>query len=238
MSRSRPTGTYTSTSRAEPRQSAPLAPEVRQRTPWVALPAEIDLAAFRAGVVTQGHPTPTQAEHTIALVVGAATSWTRGQPMPSAIRCRRRPSHVPCEGHLVLLATDVPRRILWNCSECGTGGSIRHWRNTPWDQSNLVDEWDDDAWLGEIEVQLDREAYRAVAAALFGAADVDPQVRRFALRATTAVDGGIVFEGSPHQFETLDSALRALPPRPWGIRRLSALRRAQRAVRHALDQWN
>lgn len=52
-----------------------------------------------------------------------------------AVKCRRRPDHVPCTG-LILAAVDAVTGIIdWCCPICDDHGCIANWQDTPWDKS-------------------------------------------------------------------------------------------------------
>ena len=72
-------------------------------------------------------------EDYIGGLVATATMAPSGIPVVTGIRCRRRPNRKPCAGRLMVCRQDVPAKILWECPDCGDGGSVLGWRGAYWD---------------------------------------------------------------------------------------------------------
>ena len=53
------------------------------------------------------------------LIIGAATARMPGTMRATALRCKRRPNHRPCRGHLEVRLQQVPSVIQWFCPLCG-----------------------------------------------------------------------------------------------------------------------
>ncbi len=66
-------------------------------------------------------------------IVRAATAGDAGTAWTSALPCRRRPAHRPCNGRLVVLRPGPPAPIHWECSVCGDEGLISGWEDSPFD---------------------------------------------------------------------------------------------------------
>ena len=69
----------------------------------------------------------------LSFIVQAATAGTAGIPWVSALPCRRRPCHRPCQGHVTILRADDAAPIEWSCSVCGDEGTISGWQDSPYD---------------------------------------------------------------------------------------------------------
>lgn len=66
-------------------------------------------------------------------IVEAGSAWGLGEPLDSAIRCRRKPHRKPCPGHIRVRVTSDD--IAWACTRCRDNGRIHHWRGLAWDLS-------------------------------------------------------------------------------------------------------
>jgi len=77
-------------------------------------------------------PARRMAEH-LTSVVRAATAGDAGARWVSALRCRRRPGHRACPGHIAVRRTDVPASIEWACTCCSDEGVISGWEGSPFD---------------------------------------------------------------------------------------------------------
>lgn len=78
----------------------------------------------------------------LRMIVCSATARAAGSAHETALRCRRRPGHRPCPGHLVVQRVDVPAEITWHCPSCGENGVITGWAGSPWDLSRLEEAGD------------------------------------------------------------------------------------------------
>lgn len=56
-----------------------------------------------------------------------------------ALRCRRRPDHVPCPGRIQAVHGSIDDGIDWHCPICDDHGGISNWQDTPWDKSRDKD---------------------------------------------------------------------------------------------------
>jgi hypothetical protein len=81
------------------------------------------------------------ADH-LRMIGSSATARAAGSAHETALRCRRRPGHRPCPGHLVVQRVDVPAEITWHCPSCGENGVITGWAGSPWDLSRLEEAGD------------------------------------------------------------------------------------------------
>ena len=80
--------------------------------------------------------TPTPARRLagqLSNLVRAATAGDAGVAWETALRCRRRPANKPCPGRMVVLRTEPPSPIRWQCSGCGDEGVISNWADSPFD---------------------------------------------------------------------------------------------------------
>ncbi|HVM15417.1 MAG TPA: hypothetical protein VM287_13965 [Egibacteraceae bacterium] len=77
-------------------------------------------------------PARKMAEH-LGFVVRAASAGEAGVPWVSAVPCRRRPGHRPCEGHIAVFRAHLPAPIEWRCSACGDEGVVSGWEGSPFD---------------------------------------------------------------------------------------------------------
>lgn len=66
------------------------------------------------------------------LVRAATAATVRGMWFDSAVRC------TGCAAHVRVLLTDVPERLVWQCSGCEEEGDIQNWRESPWDLSQAA----------------------------------------------------------------------------------------------------
>ena len=60
-------------------------------------------------------------------IVRAATAGDAGIAWESALPCRRRPANRRCPGRMVVLRTEPPAPIRWQCSVCDDEGVISNW---------------------------------------------------------------------------------------------------------------
>lgn len=104
-------------------------------------------------------------------IVGAASAGAAGRVLATPLRCQRRPDHRPCPGTLLVRRTEVPPTIVWECPSCGDEGVIREWEETIW---NLGPAYEPSA---PVEVPLDWDHYRALAAVMTFDAEVERIVR-------------------------------------------------------------
>ena len=92
----------------------------------------------RHSVGANGRPAGAPAARGIARHIGAiiavVTASTEPLPRLLAVRCRRRPGHVPCVGLVAANMSSPESSIRWECVACGDHGEISHWQGTPWDK--------------------------------------------------------------------------------------------------------
>jgi len=87
---------------------------------FIGLPADAPGAARRV------------AQH-LRNIVRAATAGDAGIAWESALTCRRRPAHRPCAGRIIVLRSEPPTPIRWQCSVCKDDGVIGNWADSPYD---------------------------------------------------------------------------------------------------------
>jgi hypothetical protein len=66
-------------------------------------------------------------------LVRAATAGDVGTAWESALPCRRRPANRRCPGRMIVLRTEPPAPIRWQCSVCHDEGVISNWAGSPFD---------------------------------------------------------------------------------------------------------
>lgn len=66
-------------------------------------------------------------------IVRAATAGDAGIAWESALPCRRRPAGRRCPGRMIVLRTEPPAPIRWQCSVCDDEGIISNWADSPFD---------------------------------------------------------------------------------------------------------
>ncbi len=98
-------------------------------------------------------------EKELARIVRAATSLQARRETLSAVRCL---SSLPCDGYLKLRLQDIPPIIVWQCSECSSGGCILNWPRTPWDLSHLATGFESDPLGPLCEIPLAPEHYQSL----------------------------------------------------------------------------
>lgn len=77
-------------------------------------------------------PARRLAEH-LSNIVRAATAGDAGTAWESALPCRRRPANRRCPGRMIVLRTEPPAPIRWQCSVCDDEGVISNWADSPFD---------------------------------------------------------------------------------------------------------
>jgi hypothetical protein len=66
-------------------------------------------------------------------IVRAATAGDAGTAWESALPCRRRPASRRCPGRMIVLRTEPPAPIRWQCGVCDDEGVISNWADSPFD---------------------------------------------------------------------------------------------------------
>lgn len=66
-------------------------------------------------------------------IVRAATAGAAGTAWETALPCRRRPARRPCPGRMIVLRTEAPAPIRWQCSACDDQGVISSWEDSAFD---------------------------------------------------------------------------------------------------------
>jgi len=66
-------------------------------------------------------------------IVRAATAGDAGTAWESALPCRRRPTNHRCPGRMIVLRTEAPAPIRWQCSVCDDEGVISKWADSAFD---------------------------------------------------------------------------------------------------------
>ena len=68
-------------------------------------------------------------------IVSVASIAKPNHLVVTGLRCRRRPSRKPCDGHIRFRVVRDTSEILWECTRCGDNGIIHSWQGTLWDCS-------------------------------------------------------------------------------------------------------
>lgn len=66
-------------------------------------------------------------------IVRAATAGAAGIAWGTALPCRRRPGNRRCPGRMIVVRTEAPAPIRWQCSACDDEGVISNWEDTAFD---------------------------------------------------------------------------------------------------------
>jgi hypothetical protein len=66
-------------------------------------------------------------------IVKAATAGDAGTAWESALPCRRPPGNRRCPGRMIVLRTEPPAPIRWQCTACDDEGVISNWADSPFD---------------------------------------------------------------------------------------------------------
>jgi hypothetical protein len=154
-------------------------------------------------------------------IVRAATAGDAGTTWESALPCRRRPGNRRCPGQMIVLRTEPPAPIRWQCSICDDEGIISNWAGSPFDlrRRQLT-------VAGPVsEIVISREVAAALRELQFPDADCERLVFRIRARKGGAVlpaTGGDLdeligfvaaeanHESSRHRRQRLDAAFDAL----------------------------
>ena len=117
-------------------------------------------------------------------LVRAATAAEPGPPWISAVPCRRRPGHRACPGRMMVARPNPAAPITFECTDCGDGGVISGWQQSPYDVTDHNQPPSAAAQRREISIPqgtadilrdltfLDRSCERVVYGARSGGADV------------------------------------------------------------------
>jgi hypothetical protein len=66
-------------------------------------------------------------------IVQAATAGDAGTSWVSALPCGRRPGNRGCPGRMIIIRSEPPAPVRWQCSMCDDEGMISNWQDTPYD---------------------------------------------------------------------------------------------------------
>jgi hypothetical protein len=66
-------------------------------------------------------------------IVRSATAGDAGTAWETALPCRRRPANRRCPGRIIVLRTEAPAPIRWQCSACDDEGMISNWEDSAFD---------------------------------------------------------------------------------------------------------
>ena len=66
-------------------------------------------------------------------IVRSATAGDAGTAWETALPCRRWPANRRCPGRIIVLRTEAPAPIRWQCSACGDEGMISNWEDSAFD---------------------------------------------------------------------------------------------------------
>ena len=66
-------------------------------------------------------------------IVRAATAGDARTAWETALPCRRRPARRRCPGRMIVLRTEAPAPIRWQCSACDDQGVISNWEDSAFD---------------------------------------------------------------------------------------------------------
>ena len=104
-------------------------------------------------------------EHFGSIVEAVTAGWDDpGLPIPTMVRCRRRPKRKPCPGLINAQLTEVPAEITWRCDHCDDGGYIHDWQDTPWNLAGVTFFGDGEHFEGQVfaSILVTEEEYAAV----------------------------------------------------------------------------
>lgn len=157
-------------------------------------------------------------------IVGAASAGGAGRVLATPLPCQRRPDRRPCPGTLLVRRTEVPPTIVWVCPSCGDEGVISGWEETIW---NLGPAYEPSA---PVEVRLDWDRYRALAAVMTFDADVERIVR------SAEVDGdAVVLRADAEDLDLLIGAVTAESNNETSAKRRRALDEVSQMVEEAIS---
>jgi hypothetical protein len=91
-----------------------------------------DLHHFLDLPVDAPGPARRLAEH-LGSIVRAATAGDAGTAWETALPCSRRPGNRRCPGRMIVLRTEPPAPVRWQCSVCDDEGVISNWADSPLD---------------------------------------------------------------------------------------------------------
>jgi len=69
----------------------------------------------------------------LSFIVRAATAGDASSAWETALPCPRRPANRRCPGRIIVLRTEPPAPIRWQCSACPDQGLISNWADSPYD---------------------------------------------------------------------------------------------------------
>lgn len=76
-------------------------------------------------------------------LVRAATAAEPGAAWITVLPCQRRPGHRACPGRMTVARTDSAAPISYACTDCGDGGMISGWQDSPYVCAGEVDRHSD-----------------------------------------------------------------------------------------------
>ena len=178
--------------------------------------------------------TPSQARRLaghLGSIVRAATAGDAGKAWETALPCRRRPASRRCPGRMIVLRTEAPALIRWQCSACDDEGVISNWEDSPFDRRRRR------PILAETarEIVLPDEA----AATLRGLQLLDRDCERLVFR-ICARSAHTILAATDDDLDELTGFVAAEAsnePSPRRRQRLDAAFDALSAVAHGPDRW-
>lgn len=153
-------------------------------------------------------------------LVCAASVRTAGVEEQTPIPCRRRPARRACDGHMVVMLTEVPEQVRWRCPSCGDEGQTGPWRHDVWNLREWATEL---THTNELEMVISAEDYRVLRDCIAGPALV-------VASALLLPSGDILLHGDEHAMDDLLAAIAESPEDRVSARRRAILTRIYNRV--------
>lgn len=140
----------------------------------------------------------------LGAIVSAASQHDAETPIPTALRCRRRPGRKPCPGRLWALRRE-DGLIEWQCGACDDSGLIHHWENTPWDFSAFRPPSGSAGEGGAVDVEFAEAEYGALRRLFILSREDEAVVHRALLFG----EGTVLLTGTREEWESFAECVAA-----------------------------